>query len=78
MATLGDILAGRAVGTRQTALDPANALPATRRRYRTLGLAWFSKAQNDGTYHRDWQIENDPRADAAFRLGLSELNLAQR
>jgi len=46
-------------------------------RYQTLGLVWFGKAQNDGIYHRDWRIENDPQAVAVFRLGLSELNLAQ-
>ena len=32
--------------------------------------------QNDGIYHQDWRIENDPQADAAFRLGLSELTAA--
>lgn len=47
------------------------------RRYRTLGLVWFDKVQHDGIYHQDWRIENDPQADAAFRLGLSELNLAR-
>ena len=46
-------------------------------RYQALGLAWFGKVRNDGTYHRDWRIENDPQADAAFRLGLAELNLAR-
>ena len=40
------------------------------RQYRTQGLAWFDKAQNDGTYHQDWRIENDPQADAAFRPSL--------
>jgi hypothetical protein len=47
------------------------------RQYRTLGLVWFDKVQNDGIYHQDWRIENDPQADAAFRLGLSVLNLAR-
>jgi hypothetical protein len=47
------------------------------RRYRTLGLVWFDKVQRDGIYHQDWRIENDPQATAAFRLGLSELNLAR-
>ena len=45
------------------------------RQYQTLGLVWFGKAPNDGIYHQDWR-ENDPQADAAFRLGPSELNLA--
>ena len=47
------------------------------RGYRTLGLVWLAKVQNDGIYHQDWRIENDPQADAAFRLGLAELNLAR-
>jgi len=51
--------------------------PSGMGQYQALGLAWFGKVRNDGTYHRDWRIENDPQAVAAFRLGLSELNLAQ-
>jgi hypothetical protein len=47
------------------------------RQYRTLGLVCFGKAQHTGIYHRDWRIENDPQATAAFRLGISELNLAR-
>jgi hypothetical protein len=42
-----------------------------------LGPVWSDKAQNDGIYHQDWRIENDPQAEAAFRLGLSELNLVR-
>jgi hypothetical protein len=47
------------------------------RQHRTLGLVCFGKVQNNATYHQDWRIENDPQADAAFRLGLSEPNLAR-
>ena len=47
------------------------------RQYRTRSLVWFGKVPNDGIYHRDWRIENDPQADAAFRPGLSGLNLAR-
>jgi hypothetical protein len=46
------------------------------RQYGTLGLVWFDIAQNDGTYHQDWRIENSSAAaQAAFRLGASRLNL---
>jgi hypothetical protein len=45
-------------------------------RYGTLGLVWFDIAQNGGTYHQDWRIENSrSTAQAAFRLGASRLNL---
>lgn len=46
------------------------------RRYKTLGLVWFDKKQNDGIYHQDWRIEDSPSATAAFRLGVAELTLA--
>jgi len=36
----------------------------------------FDKARHDGFYHRDWRREDGPQATAAFRLGLSELDLA--
>jgi mannan endo-1,4-beta-mannosidase len=47
------------------------------RSYRTLGLVWFDKDQDQGIYHQDWRIEGDAPAVAAFRLGLSALALAR-
>ena len=44
-------------------------------RYKTLGLVWFDKDQNGSVYHQNWRLEGDVPAEAAFRLGLSELNL---
>jgi hypothetical protein len=38
--------------------------------YRTLGLIWFDITQHDGIYHQDWRIEDNPAAEAAFRLGV--------
>lgn len=32
-----------------------------------LGLLWFDEEQNEGVYHQDWRLENDPAALAAFR-----------
>jgi mannan endo-1,4-beta-mannosidase len=46
-------------------------------RYKTLGLVWFDKAQHDGPYHQDWRIEDNPAAEAAFRLGVATLTLAR-
>ncbi len=71
------LLSETAVGPRAGQFTKISDLFSGMRRYRTLGLVWFDKVQNDGIYHQDWRIENDPQADAAFRLGLSELTLAR-
>ena len=42
------------------------------RKYKTLGLVWFDKDQNDGILHQDWRIEGDPAAEFAFRLGVED------
>jgi len=47
------------------------------RQYKTLGLVWFDKAQHQGINHQDWRIEDNPAAEAAFRLGVSALTLAR-
>jgi mannan endo-1,4-beta-mannosidase len=71
------LLSETAVGPDAGQFTKISDLFSGMRRYRTLGLVWFDKVQHDGIYHQDWRIENDPQADAAFRLGLSELNLAR-
>jgi Glycosyl hydrolase family 26 len=71
------LLSETAVGPRAGQFSKIGDLFSGMRQYQTLGLVWFDKVQNDGIYHQDWRIENDPQADAAFRLGLSELNLAR-
>jgi mannan endo-1,4-beta-mannosidase len=39
---------------------------------RTLGLVWFDIAQNGGSLHQDWRIENSPTAVAiTFRTAVS-------
>jgi mannan endo-1,4-beta-mannosidase len=45
------------------------------RNYKTLGLVWFDKDQSRLPEHQDWRIEGDPLAEAAFRLGVSDLKL---
>lgn len=39
---------------------------------RLAGLIWFDKAQDNGNYHQDWRLENDPAALAAFRAAAKE------
>ena len=51
--------------------------------YRTLGLVWFDKNQthqatpqgDPADIRQDWRIEDSSLAEAAFRLGASELKL---
>ena len=46
--------------------------------YETLGLVWFDMAQHQGIFHQDWRIEDNPEAEAAFRLGARDkLTLAR-
>ncbi len=43
------------------------------RAFRTLGLVWFDKVQNDGVFHQNWRIEDAPAgAQYAFRLGVRD------
>jgi hypothetical protein len=46
------------------------------RQYGTLGLVWFDIAQDDGLYHQDWHLEDNPAAMAAFRRAVAGLHLA--
>jgi hypothetical protein len=66
----------------ETAVGPGAGQPAKIgelfagiRQYQALGLVWFDIAQNDGIYHQDWRIEDNPAAVAAFRRGASSLPL---
>jgi mannan endo-1,4-beta-mannosidase len=74
---------GKPVLLSETAVGPAagvfkiTSLFAGMRRYRTLGLVWFDIAQQQGIYHQDWRIEDNPAAAAAFRRGVSALALAR-
>jgi mannan endo-1,4-beta-mannosidase len=47
------------------------------RLYGTLGLVWFDIAQDDGVYHQDWHIEDNPAAVTAFRRGASGMTLTR-
>ena len=79
------ILTGKPVLLSETAAGPESHQPAKigdlfdgMRHYGTLGLVWFDIAQDDGTYHQDWHIEDNPAAQTAFRRGVSSLVLARQ
>jgi mannan endo-1,4-beta-mannosidase len=46
-------------------------------KYRMLGLVWFDMRSDHGILNHDWQIEGNPPAESAFRLGVSTLNLVK-
>lgn len=70
------LLSETAVGPRAGQYFGIQDLFAGMRRYKTLGLVWFDKKQDDGIYHQDWRIEDDQLAEDAFRLGIAGLTLA--
>jgi mannan endo-1,4-beta-mannosidase len=69
------LLSETAVGPRAGQLFGIENLFEGMAKYKTLGLVWFDKKQNDGIYHQDWRIEDDPLAEEAFRFGVSALTL---
>jgi mannan endo-1,4-beta-mannosidase len=78
------MLTGKPVLLSETAAGPGSGqaakigdLFAGMRQYGTLGLVWFDIAQDDGTYHQDWHIEDNPAAETAFRHRASSLILAR-
>ena len=77
------ILTGKPLLLSETAVGPQAGQSAKigdlfngMREYGTLGLMWFDIAQNDGIYHQDWHIEDNPTAASAFRHRASSLKLA--
>jgi mannan endo-1,4-beta-mannosidase len=78
------MLTGKPVLLSETAAGPESGqaakiadLFAGMRQYGTLGLVWFDIAQDDGLYHQDWHIEDNPAAATAFRQRASSLVLAR-
>ncbi len=70
------LLSETAVGPKAGQFAKIGNLFAGLRRYNTLGLVWFDKAQVGGILHQDWRIEDNVAAQTAFRLGVSALTLA--
>jgi hypothetical protein len=66
------LLSETAVGPESGQSTKIPGLFAGMRQYGTLGLVWFDIAQDNGIYHQDWHIEDNPAAEAAFRQGVSD------
>jgi mannan endo-1,4-beta-mannosidase len=71
------LLSETAVGPRAGQIAKIDDLFRGMRRYKTLGLVWFDKAQHDGILHQDWRLEDNTLAETAFRLNVAELRLAR-
>jgi hypothetical protein len=71
------LLSETAVGPHAGQFVKIGDLFAGMRRYRALGLVWFDISQDDGLLHQDWRIEDSRVAEAAFKLGISELTLVR-
>ena len=78
------LFTGKPILLSEASVGPAAGQPAKipglfagMREYGTLGLVWFDIAQNDGLYHQDWHLEDNPAAVTAFRHAASGLQLAQ-
>jgi hypothetical protein len=37
-----------------------------------IGLIWFDQAQDDGLYHQDWRLQDNPSILAAFKKAVKE------
>jgi beta-mannanase len=37
-----------------------------------LGFVWFDEKQDDGPYHQDWRLEDDPAALAVFKAAAKQ------
>ena len=56
-----------AVGQTTDRTHQVTALIAGVRAAHLVGMVWFDRAQDQGIYHQDWRLEDDPAALAAFR-----------
>jgi Glycosyl hydrolase family 26 len=70
------LLSEAAVGPEAGQAAKIPGLFAGMRQYGTLGLVWFDIPQNDGLYHQDWHLEDNPATVAAFRRAVAKLPLA--
>jgi hypothetical protein len=70
---LSEVAAGPAAGQARKIPDLFGGM----HKYGTLGLVWFDIAQNQGLYHQDWHIEDNPASVTAFRHAAAALTLAR-
>ncbi len=64
------LIAETAVGTTSDRETQIRSLLADARAADMIGLVWFDEKQDNGIYHQDWRLQDDPAALAAFRSGL--------
>jgi len=69
---LSEVAVGPAAGQAQKIPN----LFAGMQMYDTIGLVWFDIDQDQGIYHQDWRIEDNPAAETAFRRGVAAMTLA--
>ncbi len=71
------LLSETAVGPKAGQIVKIGDLFRGMRQYKVLGLVWFNKAQHHGIRHQDWRLEDNPAAEAAFRLNVADLKLTR-
>ncbi len=71
------LLSETAVGPKAGQIVKIGDLFRGMRQYKALGLVWFNKAQHHGIRHQDWRLEDNPAAEAAFRLNVADLKLTR-
>jgi len=71
------LLSETAVGPRAGQFVKIGDLFAGMHKYNALGLVWFDIFQHHGVFHQDWRVEDSRVAEAAFKLGISELTLVR-
>lgn len=64
------LVAETAVGTTSLRETQIKGLLAGVKQDHMLGFVWFDKAQDDGIYHQDWRLQDDPAALKEFRIAL--------
>jgi hypothetical protein len=65
------LISETAVGPNSSATAQVNGLFQGVRANHLLGVVWFDQAQDDGVYHQDWRLEDDPAALSAFRTAAA-------
>jgi hypothetical protein len=65
------MIAETAVGTTADRESQIAGLLAGAHAEHAVGFIWFDQTQDDGVYHQNWRLEDDPAALAAFKEGLS-------
>jgi hypothetical protein len=65
------LISETAVGPSTSAAAQVDGLFQGARANGLLGVVWFDQAQDDGLYHQDWRLEDDPAALSAYRTAAA-------